>query len=208
MDTTFKHLEETFQQLKEINRDDISSVSSLCDELISQLSNLKYESAFQDKKKDLLFKNRIIKLSNTTMLYKPAPHVDMLLSNHLECFSAEREEELRRVDLLDIHNRFWQVNSVESGNIYASLPLQLVPVNAEKILAIYGWKRAEVIIYQVIKELSFRQIDDLCQTLFPNYLLTKAKEEQYIVLEYLLPKQEVIEREETFFDQSTLDYEL
>lgn len=181
-----KTIEGLLAQLKETPKTETEAIKTLCNQMIERLSYIKYEAEFLTKKETLLQKNGFLKISQTTMLYKPTPPVDMMMKNHIEVFAEEREQELKRVSLLDIHNQFWAANPVEKGNVYASLPLQLVSLGAEKILQIYGWKRAEANIYQVHRIFDLRSLDECCEEILKHYLITKTKEERYIVLEYLL----------------------
>jgi hypothetical protein len=188
MENKINSIEIALENLRKQPINNKQAISDICNKIIFIASDIKSENINKNHRKDIFFKNGFTSLSSTTMLVKKMPDVDMLEGNHLEQFSKDRETELRRVDLFNIHNQFWEANNVESGNVFASIPLALVPKNSQRILDIYGWQKYETIFYTISKSIDFRELETLCYSIFDYYLITKTKENKYIVLEYLISK--------------------
>lgn len=126
-------------------------------------------------------------ISSVPFLFKPILKKNYYEGNYLEMFSEQRSDELKRAKALEIHNKFWLANNVEQGNIFGSIPRDLVSKESANMLITYGWKSVQTIAYDVDKGIRLSELVSICKKCFDNYLIvTERRENQLIVLEYKL----------------------
>lgn len=125
------------------------------------------------------------KINELTFLYKPMEKKNYLEGDYLERFSSQRDSDLQKSNAMRIHNTFWKANSVEHGNIFGSVPIDLIDENAATKLLYSGWRIAEVYIYDVKSEMDLWELNDRCLKQFENFLIVKEKKDGYtLIFEY------------------------
>jgi len=129
------------------------------------------------------------KLLNTIeFIYKPVMVSNIFEGNYLEVFSDERTEELSKSRAINNHNEFWKQHSTVHGNIYGSVPIELINDDSVKMLEKFGWKRTNTNILEVKdKNVKNQEIIDYCDKFLDYYIIiieesTKSK----LILEYLI----------------------
>lgn len=124
-------------------------------------------------------------ISNLPFLYKPIEVRNYYDGDYLEKFGARRTDDLKRADALDLHNKFWMSNNVESGNVFGSIPLELISKDSANALSSSGWKKANVSIYEIEDSISLKELDRFCLMAFDNYIIaTEMRNNTRLVLKY------------------------
>ncbi|MTI65912.1 MAG: hypothetical protein FH753_04840 [Firmicutes bacterium] len=124
-------------------------------------------------------------LTTVPFLYKPVTKKDYYEGDYLETFSMQRTDELKRANTLDLHNKFWNSNCVENGNIFGSVPEELLSKDSVDSLLSSGWLSVDVNIYEVNDNIDYFDLENLCENNFTNFLIvTERKEDKYLILEY------------------------
>lgn len=140
---------------------------------------------FIEYKDENFFEDIVEKINELTFLYKPMEKKNYLEGDYLEKFSSQRDNELQKSNAMKIHNTFWKANSVEHGNIFGSVPIDLIDENAASKLLNCGWRIAEVCIYDVKLAMDLWELNDRCLKQFENFLIVKEKRDGYtLIFEY------------------------
>lgn len=131
-----------------------------------------------DKKvKNQEFELKVKKISEETFLFKPVTVKNYYEGDYLENFSALRTSDLQASGVLDVHNRFWEAHEVSSGNIFATIPLELVNNTQAGKLQRLSWKEVQVDIYEidteVLEKLPKYKLNDTIEKMFGHYLLIR-----------------------------------
>jgi hypothetical protein len=129
-------------------------------------------------------------LAEIDFVYKPTLKEDIYESDYLEQFSQLRRADLVLCGALEAFNDFWTANSVEFGNVFASVPAKLVGEEKAENLIALGWQRTHVRLY-LASDMQLSEIYRSCERAFPNYLIVKEnKGSRFIILEYRFHKGE------------------
>jgi len=149
---------------------------------------LEKEKLEKNSNENIIASNNIIEMINTLIfLYKPIDKENYLKGDYLQKFSSERDKELNRSESLISHDKFWSANSVEHGNIFGSVPIDLLQEKASGKLLAYGWRISEVNIYELKASMELWEVNDYCKKKFQNYLILKEKKEDNILIfEYII----------------------
>lgn len=140
---------------------------------------------FNNHSGDIFFDKIAERMNELTFLYKPMQKENYLEGDYLEKFGSQRDMELQKSNAMRIHNQFWKANTVEHGNIFGSVPLDLINESAASKLLSYGWRLANVVIYDVKVGLDLWELNDHCLREFDNYLIIKEKKDGYtLIFEY------------------------
>ncbi len=119
------------------------------------------------------------KITEEVFLYRPVLVKNYYEGDYLERFSAIRTSDLKASGVLDIHNKFWEAHEVVSGNIFATVPLELLTHVQGKKLMDYHWEKAQVDVYEIEKTMETKmskiEIINGIGRLFNHYLLVREK---------------------------------
>ena len=167
---------------------EISEVSSV---IMSGISSNKSKSNTEieeqvnnDLAEDIKVLDGLEYLNTIEFLYKPVTKKNYYDGDYLEKFSTQRTDELQRANVIEIHNRFWAINEIEKGNIFGSIPKELINDDSKRLLLRYGWEEAKVNIYKFSVKSRF-EATKLCGKNFEKYLIIKEKKNgEYFALEY------------------------
>lgn len=151
-------------------------------------------SICKDIKKRIEYNNKPVadielkKINSILFMYKPITRGDYLSGNYLEQFSEERTSELKDAKAMDIHNEFWVQHEPVKGNVFGSIPKELLNEKAIKVLEKSRWKEAKVNIYEISSnEKDKRKIIKYCDENFGYFILIKEKSTStLLILEYLI----------------------
>jgi hypothetical protein len=125
-------------------------------------------------------------LAEIEFVYKPTLKDDIYESDYLEQFSQLRRADLVLCGALEAHNEFWMANSVEFGNIFASVPAKLIGDEKAENLVALGWQWVHVRLY-LASDVQLSDIYRSCERAFPHYLIVKEnKGSRFIILEYII----------------------
>lgn len=108
-------------------------------------------------------------------------------TNYLEFFSNKRLNDLKSTNALSEHNKFWSKHETVSGNVYGSLPKELIGKKICSSLEDLGWIEVDVEIIEFNRKIDdIRELQKYCNRYFNKYILIKEKEtSSYLVLNYL-----------------------
>ncbi len=166
-------------------------VNQLADELLSATKMIKEQCVNNDR-----FGNNAEKgtskqypgftlISTLPFLYKPLEVKNYYDGDYLEKFSERRTEDLKRAGVLELHNKFWMSNNVESGNIFGSIPMELIDKEPSRTLRSYGWEQADVQIYEISEGIGSRELDRFCSGTFNHYIIaTEMRNGTKLVLNF------------------------
>lgn len=128
-------------------------------------------------------KTRDFKIINTIeFLYKPMYFQNIYEGNEIEYFSKDRTEELVESGAIEVHNDFWQTHEIIYGNVYGSVPLELVGKEGVGKLLKCGWKKATVDVVEFNRELGVAKIREISEKKYRHYILLKEIETESILL--------------------------
>ncbi|MFA5523279.1 MAG: hypothetical protein WDA24_02875 [Tissierellales bacterium] len=128
-------------------------------------------------------------ISTIPFLYKPIEIKNYYDGDYLERFGERRTDDLKRAGVLELHNKFWMSNNVESGNIFGSIPLELINPDAVSTLTSYGWEKAEVSIYEIGEDISSKELDRFCTEAFSYYIIaTEMRNREKLLLDFNIYK--------------------
>lgn len=128
-------------------------------------------------------KARDYKIINTLeFLYKPMYFQNIYEGNEIEYFSKDRTEELVESGAIEVHNTFWQTHDIIYGNVYGSVPLELVGKDGVGKLLKCGWKKASVDVIEFNRELGVAKIREISEKKYRHYILLKEIETESILL--------------------------
>lgn len=126
------------------------------------------------------------KINSIPFLYKPVEAVDPYEGNYLERFSDERAYQLQVTKSMDGHNAFWKEHNVVTGNVFGSVPVDLIPPEAAAGLKKCGWKETFVEVLDFGKRVTdTRQLVEFCQSNFSKYIMiSEEATHSYIALSF------------------------
>jgi hypothetical protein len=148
-------------------------LEKLMDEMIRTCKNVKLELA---EKKKIANGIKLQKINTITFVYKPVLRRNYYEGTYLEEFSERRTSELKDAKALDIHNRFWQNHEVLRGNVFGSVPAELICEDAVSRLTYFGWDEVSVTVLEVQKlKCSMTQLVEYCELHYNHFLIVNEK---------------------------------
>jgi hypothetical protein len=109
-------------------------------------------------------------------------------NTYIKNFSKRRFENLKEASVLSDHNKFWSQHETIDGNIYGSVPIELLNVKKVALLEKSGWEKVNVEIMDfTCSDLSQMQIKQYCKENLYRYIIIREKEtSEVLVLNYNL----------------------
>lgn len=107
---------------------------------------------------------------------------------YIENFSKRRFENLKEANVLGDHNNFWSKHETIDGNIYGSVPIELLNAKKVALLEQYGWEKVKVEILDFnCSDFNQKQIKKYCKENLHRYIIIKENEtSEILVLNYNL----------------------
>lgn len=150
--------------------------------IINQCANIDNPQAYRNPVEEY---SGFTFISTLSFLYKPILVKNYYDGDYLEVFNQKRTDELKRAKALELHNKFWISNNVEGGNVFGSIPLELIKKESADVLYACGWEKAEVSIYEVEDEMDLKSLDKFCSRTFEHYIIAmEMKNGTKLVLHY------------------------
>jgi len=113
-------------------------------------------------------------INSLPFLMKPVMRENLFEGNYLERFSEERTEQLMKARAINNHNEFWKLHETMKGNVYGSVPVELIAEDSAAILSNCGWETVSVDILDFgIKRTDYREIANFCDSTFDYFILVK-----------------------------------
>ncbi|WIF94862.1 hypothetical protein [Caminicella sporogenes] len=172
---------------KNIHCSDRSRAIENVDEMIFILKRLKrnlLNSFIKEKTNFIKIDCKII--NRIDFMYKPVKKKNYYEGDYLLEFSKERTNELKEAGILDIHNKFWTEHKTIKGNVFGSVPKELISKKAEKSLIRNGWIEVSVNILDIkSRNVDVKEIIEFCDLNFKHYILIKEEATStFLILEY------------------------
>ncbi len=124
-------------------------------------------SMIEQKETGVYFK----RINTIPFLYKPVYTENPYSGDFLEKFSRERTRQLARAGAIDQHNQFWMAHQVINGNIFGSVPKELISENAVFELKRMGWEEVMVEIIDFGETATdIKQLYDFCSANFNKFI--------------------------------------
>ncbi|HKL41731.1 MAG TPA: hypothetical protein VJ962_04040 [Clostridia bacterium] len=107
---------------------------------------------------------------------------------YIKNFSKRRFENLKEASVLSDHNKFWSQHETIDGNIYGSVPIELLNAKKVALLEKSGWDKVSVEILDFkCSDLNQKQIKQYCKENLYRYIIIREKEtSEILVLNYNL----------------------
>ncbi len=130
--------------------------------------------------------NHEYKIINTIeFLYKPMHFTDIYEGNEIEYFAKERSEELMESGTMEDHNQFWSSHEIIFGNVYGSLPSELLSADKTSKLLRCGWKKANVDVVEFEEGTTEARIREIADFKYRHYIIIKEIEtSSFLLLRY------------------------
>lgn len=169
--------------------DDVEKYSQLIANIAEQIKS-EYWQKYVEKDQiqilpkyshDAVFK----RINEIKFLYKPMFLVDIYEGNEIEFYVKERTEELMESASLDSHNEFWQDHQSIYGNVYGSVPKELLSEHSIIKLKKCGWHEVNVDIFEMNADLTGKALRAYVEKQFRHYVIVKEMAtETILVLRY------------------------
>ncbi len=152
--------------------DNSKKVCQLSEEIITIATTVKEEFSNANSKLHTNYMASYLdKISCLPFVYKPVTVKNYYEGNYLERFSEQRTDELKRAGVLELHDKFWTSNNVERGNVFGSIPAELISKESVSKLLDMGWEHADVTIYEVTKQMKLNELIEICNKSFNYYII-------------------------------------
>lgn len=125
-------------------------------------------------------------INTLNFIYKPVEVVNVYDGNYLELFSERRTEELSKAYAINNHNEFWKQHSTINGNIYGSVPCELIKPSSIDALISFGWRHVEVDIIDYNDEIiEVNKLTEYCERFYDHFIIIKEQNtNEPLVLHY------------------------
>ena len=148
-------------------------LEQVLDDMIAACTSIKTEL---EEKKKLSEEIELQHINSIPFIYKPVLKKNYYEGNYLEEFSNIRTSELKEAKALDIHNKFWQNHEILRGNIFGSLPQELINKESVSKLLRYGWDKVVVEVYEISqRKCTTKDLVEFCELKYANFLMVKEK---------------------------------
>lgn len=126
-------------------------------------------------------------INTLAFMYKPTKRIDIFEGGYLEFFGEERTAQLMQAMAINQHNEFWKQHNTIHGNVYGSVPKELIKPENAKQLEQFGWQEVNVNILDFGQTVeNERELVQYCSSCFSHYILILEESTgSYLVLEYL-----------------------
>lgn len=126
------------------------------------------------------------KINTIPFLYKPMYNNNPYEGNFLENFAKERTEQLKRAGAIGEHNKFWTDHEVVNGNVFGSVPKELISEDAVFALMRMGWQEVKVDILDFGKRTTDnKQVYDFCGQNFKRFIvISESKTQSKLALKF------------------------
>lgn len=163
--------------------DESSAVKSI-DEIICICERIR--DGFQKQDKTEYKDVKCAKINTIKFIYKPLRVKNYFDGDYIVKFTEDRSRDLKEAQALDAHNEFWIQHKTIKGNIFGSVPKELLKDKVLKSLVKSGWQEAEVDILEVKDCLEdIRAIIRFCENTFSNYILIEEElTNSHLILHY------------------------
>lgn len=132
------------------------------------------------------------KINTLPFLYKPTHQMDVYEGNYLEQFCEQRTEQLMKTLCINQHNAFWSQHRTVSGNVYGSIPKELIQPTSVVELVRCSWQVVNVDILDFGVNIDDeKNLISYCKDVFKHYILiVEESTKAYLALVYKIEEGE------------------
>lgn len=173
-----------FELEKNNSSKDKNKIISNIDNIISICKELKANINKQEKKE---FKDvECIYINTISFIYKPILVKNYFEGDYIVRFAEQRTNDLKEAKALEAHNEFWIQHKTIKGNVFGSVPKELLDEKSIKSLLYSGWNEIEVDIMDVKGDYeNIKEIINFCENTFNYYILLKEElTNEHLILHY------------------------
>jgi len=125
-------------------------------------------------------------INTIRFLYKPIKRRNYYEGDYLLEFAEERTRELKEAGAIEVHNSFWTEHKSIKGNVFGSVPKELLKEKAINSLAKNGWLETSVNILEIKnRDIDIKEFTNYCEKAFNHFILIQEKTTRaYLVLQY------------------------
>jgi len=170
-------------------RSEISKITSdirqICDEVDYAYTEDKISMEFEESSQ----REKCFEVINQLdFIYIPFNYKKQDDNAYIKNFSKRRFENLKETHVLSDHNKFWSQHETIGGNIYGSVPVELLNAKKVALLEDCGWKTVKVEILDFnCTDFNQQQIKNYCKENLHRYIIIREKEtSEILVLNYNL----------------------
>lgn len=164
----------------------IKNIRLMCDHLESTFK----EDIDHHKRSQARFHSKYKRtfVNDLTFLVKTVAVTNAFSDDYLENFVKVRSDQLETAKAMDAHNEFWMNYTVIHGNVFGSVPQELIRRESSDKLKSFGWKEVRVSVFDFGKDLERTlAFYEYCDLEFGNYIIVKEAETgAYLLLKYNL----------------------
>lgn len=173
--------------------DELDEIVKLIDVLREEASRFYKEKSFDqysisdnpdesDDDQDVLY----TVINSIPFLMKSVDTDDIYEDNYLINFCEERTKELMKARAINNHNEFWKQHQTVAGNIYGSVPSELLRKENVEILINYDWTKVSVDIIDF--KISGYNRDRIIQYVSDNFktyiIVDEVRTKSLLILRY------------------------
>lgn len=127
-------------------------------------------------------------INDVTFLVKTVSVTNAYSDDYLENFVKVRSDQLETAKAMDAHNEFWMNYTVVHGNVFGSVPMELIKIESIEKLRSFGWKEVCVSVFDFGKDLERTMaFYEYCDLEFGSYIIVRETEtDSYLLLKYHL----------------------
>lgn len=171
---------------------ELDEITKLIDILKDEASRFYKEKSFDqysidEEVNDDADRGVVFTVINTIpFLVKNVDTADIYEDNYLIDFCEERTRELMKARAINNHNEFWKQHQTVAGNVYGSVPSELLRKENIEILINYDWNEASVdIIDFKVSGYNRDRILDYVSDNFKSYIIVdEIRTKSLLILRY------------------------
>lgn len=170
---------------------DIEKIEELVENLKSEFYDENSVKIELERSKRAMIEESVVKvkgevLNTLSFVYKPVDIINVYEGNYLEEFSERRTDELSKAYAINNHNEFWKQHSTINGNVYGSVPCELIKPASIEALVGYGWKEVEVDIVDFNAEIpDLNNLTKYCESMYDYFIIINEQNtNEPLVLHY------------------------
>ncbi len=169
MSAKIESLKHSVLQLEHaIATDDVALIKQMSRVIANTAKEIENNYSMIEQKETGIYFKRI---NTIPFLYKPMYSKNPYSGNFLENFSRERTYQLTRAGAIDQHNSFWTAHQVINGNIFGSVPKELISADAVFELKRMGWEEVAVEVLDFGKGTTdIKQLYEFCNANFSKFI--------------------------------------
>ena len=162
----------------------IQRIRLICDDIELSIQDEIDYAKRRDEALRLKYKHELI--NEVSFLIKPVAVENVYDGDYLDHYVETRAKQLSEAGAEEAHNAFWTEYLTLHGNIFGSVPIELLTPESVAYLEKSGWKRVQVSVYDFGEALEITMaFYEFCDETFGRYIVVQeSKTNAYLVLSF------------------------